>query len=423
MELAPICSGPRRPRRFAVAALATLFALGAAGSLQADSSQAIERGHFTAGEQVAHTLTLVTGVPISPLLGVSGLGAWRWWQTPPAMRPHLPWYARPWFWVSGLSVALLFALNTTIGALVPGLKKPMDFVEEHENRFSTLLAAPVVLLEVRRALDAAGLLPDAVAARPLVEAGAAALADGTLARLLAGVGYFAVYATIFLAVFLAFHAIQVLIAFSPSVTLDLTLRGFRLAMLIAAGLTAAVDPWFGAIWAAILALGCLLIAGWSFRLTTFGALFSWEIVTGRDGTADPATDRLTLFSGRALEGIPVRTFGRLEPIAGDPAVGWQFRWRPWLILPSRTRPLPDSGTAGTALVRGAISPRLVRTGPLRERAVGRFPPRFRGREEGLASRLGVPEVLDGRIVRGLRASWRWLKELVLGIDRVEPAAG
>ena len=42
--------------------------------------------------------------------------------------------------------------STTIGAAVPGLKKPMDFVEEHENKLSALVASPIVLLEVKRLL-------------------------------------------------------------------------------------------------------------------------------------------------------------------------------------------------------------------------------------------------------------------------------
>ena len=45
-----------------------------------------ERSQFTAGEEIARTITLTTGVPISPMLGVSALGAWRWWQTPAAAR-------------------------------------------------------------------------------------------------------------------------------------------------------------------------------------------------------------------------------------------------------------------------------------------------------------------------------------------------
>jgi len=413
-------------RCFALIVLAALWGGVATGARPASAGErelpaASDERHFSSGEELARTLTLATGVPISPLLGVSGLGAWRWWRTPTPMRTLLPWYCRPWFWGAGISLALLFALNTTIGALIPGLKKPMDFVEEHENKLSGLLAAPIVLLEIRRILDVAGLLPEGAPARALASAGVASAADTGVFAALAALGLAGLYLAIFVVVFLAFHAIQVVIALSPSVTLDLFLRGFRFAMLVAAAATAAVDPWFGAIYGLLILAACLLVAGWSFRLTVYGSVFSWEILAGRDGSGDPAGDRLTAFAGRGLDRVPVRSLGRLET---GPDGGWRFRWRPWLVLPARAVPV-DAGTDGArlAILRGAISPRLVRTGPVRETTLARFPPRFRTREEGLAARLGVPEVLDGRIVRGLKAAWRWLRDLVRGADTTDLAPG
>ena len=74
-------------------------------------------------------------------------------------------------------------------------------------------------------------------------------------------------------------------------------------------------------------------------------------------------------------------------------------------------PLPPGGMA---VLKGAISPLLVRQGALRAQTLMRFPPRFRTREVELAARLGVGEVLEGRIVRGFRAAWQGLKELVVG---------
>jgi hypothetical protein len=365
--------------------------------------------HFHAGERIAETLSIATGVPISPLLGVSALGAWRWWRTPAAARPALPWYASPWFWGSGAALALLFALNTTIGALVPGLKKPMDFVEEHENKLSAVVATPVVLLEVHRALALAGVLPRAAdaalgGAGPLATA---TLADGGAAwRLLVSIGLGAIYLTVFAVVFFAFHALQVLIALSPSTILDLMLRGFRLSMLAAAAAASAAHPYLGAAYAAVLLLACALIAGWSFRLTVYGSVLSWDFLSGRAGAADPSSAPLLAFAGKGLAGPPLRSLGRIEP---TPLGGWCFRWRPWLILPSRRVDL--DAPSKTAIVRGALSPRLVRTG-VREATLGRFPPRFRGREAGLADRLGAADVLDGRIVRGFRAAWRAMREFV-----------
>lgn len=389
---------------------------GAAGSSSPARGAGAET-HFRAGERVAETISIATGVPISPLLGVSALGAWRWWHTPEAVRPALPWYASPWFWGSGAALALLFALNTTIGALVPGLKKPMDFVEEHENKLSALVATPVVLLEVHRALSLAGVLPRAAdaglgAAGPLATA---TLADGGMAgRLLVSIGLAALYLTIFAIVFFAFHALQVLIALSPSTILDLMLRGFRLSMFVAAGAASAVHPYVGAAYALLLLLGCALIAGWSFRLTVYGSVLSWEFLAGRAGAADPATAPLAAFAGRGLAGPPLRSLGKLVP---TPLGGWAFRWRPWLVLPARSVELGAAST--TAIVRGALSPRLVRTA-VRETTLARFPPRFRGREAGLAARLGAADVLDGRIVRGFRAAWRALREFVALGEAPEP---
>lgn len=377
-----------------------------------------ERSQFTAGEEIARTVTLTTGVPISPLLGVSGLGAWRWWRTPPAARAELPWYARPWFWGPGLFLVFLFAANTTIGAAVPGLKKPMDFVEEHENKFSALVASPIVLLEVKRLLGLgfpalasaqAALVPTGppLAGSGLALAASAVPLEGA-GRLLVDLGLGMLYLACFFVVFIAFHAIQVMIALSPSALLDMLLRTFRLSLLGLLGLSAWIHPYLGATLGFAILFIAWLTAGWSFRLTVYGSVLSWEFLTGRDGSADPASAPLAAFAQRGLKGVKPRSYGRLE---GDGAAGWIFRYRPWLILPKRSLPLPPGEMA---VLKGAVSPLLVRHGALRPQTLMRFPPRFRTREAELAARLGAGEVLEGRLVRGFRAAWQWLKELVLG---------
>jgi hypothetical protein len=409
----------RRARRWAAVVLVAGLAGGAAFAQGAPPAAAARPAGtpFAAGEQLARALTLATGVPISPLLGVSALGALRWWRAPEAARPALPWYARPWFWGTGLALVFLFAANTTLGGLVPGLKKPMDFVEEHENKVSALLASPIVVAEVERLLSAlAG--ESAAAGGGLAAAGLASLAGpaGAALELLARLGGAALTLTVYGLVFLAFHAVQVLIALSPSALLDLGLRLFRLSLFGAAAAASAVHPYLGAAYALVLLAGCWLVAGWSFRLTVYGSIFSWEFLAGRAGQGDPARAPLLAFAGKGLAGPPVRALGRLDADAGG---DWSFRWRPWLVLPARRASLGRGGEL--AIVRGALAPRLVRTGALRETALVRFPPRFRGAEAGLAARLGAREVLDGRLVRGLVATWRWLREFVLGTDTVEAA--
>ncbi len=379
------------------AALALLALLAAAApSLAATAAEPTDpRLQLHTGERLAEAVAMVTGVPVSPLVGISGLGAYRWWRTPEPLRAALPWYARPAFWGTGLFFAFLFAANTTIGALLPGLKKPMDFVEHYENQASALLASPIVLVEAHRLVTGAS--------------GGAALAGGetlpTLLRPLAELGAGALALVAFALVFLAFHAIQVLIALSPSSILDMLLRLFRLGVLGAAGLLTAVHPYFGALFGLLLLTVALLVAGWSFRLFVFGSVFGRDLLFPRTMTnAAP----LVGFAGGGLAGVPVRSYGCLE---GDTAA-WRFSWRPWLLLPRRAVQIPKP----LALRRGLLSPTLFQPGVLLESALVRFPPRFKGREEELAARLGVGAVHDGRIVRGLKAAWAWLKALVSGSE-------
>ena len=367
-----------------------------------------ESAHFSAGEEVARTIALTTGVPISPLLGVSGLGAWRWYRTPAAERGELPWYARPWFWGGGLFFVVLFAANTTIGGLVPGLKKPMDFVEEHENKLSALLATPAVLLEVKRLLSfaAPSLAGGHAAGIPGVAFLSGAPPEAWL-QTVVSVGLAILYAACFFVVFLAFHSIQVLIALSPSTILDLLLRLFRVSTLGLLGLSTWIHPYLGAALGFAILFVALMIAGWSFRLTVYGSVFSWEFLTGKDGTGDPASGPIAAFSQKGLKGVPPRTFGRLQANGAD----WYFRYRPWLVLPARNVDVPEGQRA---VLKGAISPLLVRQGALRPQTLVRFPPRYRNREAALAKRLDVSEVLEGRIVRSFKAAWRWLKETFAG---------
>jgi membrane protein implicated in regulation of membrane protease activity len=48
----------------------------------------------TPGMDIAHTVTTVTGVAISPLLGASAYGAFKWWKTDASQRDKLPVTAR-----------------------------------------------------------------------------------------------------------------------------------------------------------------------------------------------------------------------------------------------------------------------------------------------------------------------------------------
>src|SRR5438093_9513336 len=73
----------------------------------------------TPGVEAAQAIATITGVAISPLLGVSAVGTWKYFKTPTEKRGKLPWYARPWFWVPGLLLVTLAFVNVTFCTASP----------------------------------------------------------------------------------------------------------------------------------------------------------------------------------------------------------------------------------------------------------------------------------------------------------------
>src|SRR3990172_6692646 len=98
------------------------------------------------GVAMAATFSQITGVAISPLLGVSAVGAYTWFRTPADKRASLPWYAQPLYWITGLLIVVACALKDGLGAaLPPGWKKPLDVAETLENKLNGLVAVGAFL--------------------------------------------------------------------------------------------------------------------------------------------------------------------------------------------------------------------------------------------------------------------------------------
>src|SRR5882724_9512288 len=95
----------------------------------------------TPGKEMAQTLSMITGVAISPLMGVGAVGAWEWWQAnTPEKKAKLHWFANPLFWVPALLlVGACFVKDSAGIALPPVLKKPFDVAETIEHKISGLV--------------------------------------------------------------------------------------------------------------------------------------------------------------------------------------------------------------------------------------------------------------------------------------------
>ena len=379
------------------------------------------------GLAAANALTTVTGVAISPMMGVGVLGAWDWWRTPAAQRQRLHWYAHPAFWIPALLLVLLVAVKDVVGTALPvTLKRPFDIAEAIENKISGLVAAGAFVPLIATIFTVVAPADSGAAAQPtMLVAGffPPLLANGTL-DWLGNLVTVPLAIFVFALVWMVSNTINLLILISPWGALDAALKAFRLTVLAALTGTAFVNPYVGALFSAVLIVICWCISGWSFRLLVFGNMLAWDLLTGRRFRFTPTAERAKMFLARRQDGVPVRTYGKL--FVPDAAGNRVFEYRPWLVLPRRKLILP---AGDFAVGRGLLYPEvfLIEANSDRTRTLMLLPPRFRGHEEELVAACGFKEVRDVGMLRGLKGAWRWLKELLgwstaaVPVPRMEPA--
>ncbi len=357
---------------------------------------------------LATAVTTVTGIAISPLLGTGAYGAYQWMAAKDeAARAKLPWYAQWSFFGPALLLVGACAAKDALGAVVPpGLKKPLDVLETIENKATGLVAAGAV---VPFTIDA---ITKMVLGGKTAEAGVAFAPDGLAMIQLGALDLTAVLNVLtvpfglamFAVVWMASHAINVLILLSPWGAIDATLKVARTGLLGLLTLSATINPWLGAALSLGVILVAWLVAGWSFRLTVFGSVFCWDFFTRRSGRFTPKENDNAMFAGGNLPGVPVRTYGRLvERTEG----GLEFFYRPGLWLPEKKAKVP-AANAEIAVGRGLF---FSTVGTEATGTLFLLPPRYRGHEDVLvrAYQLG-----GGVREAGLRKAWSVLRELFGG---------
>ncbi len=362
----------------------------------------------TPGLEAARTLSLITGVAISPLLGVGSVGAYHYFQAPQGKRGGLSWYAQPWFWVPALLLVGFVAAKDLLGAAAPtALKKPFDVAEAVENKISALIAAGAfVPLVVSVFPTAAGDSSQGLSVLGFAAMDAAAVGNALLVP-------FAL--VIFALVWLASHAINMLILISPFTTVDTALKAFRLSLLGLVTGTSFANPYVGAALSVVVVVVAYLIAGWSFRLTTFGTVYIWDFITLRRRRFQPGAETNWMFTARPIEGAPIRTYGRLAHRQPNTV---SFEYRPWLVFPKRSFTLPP----GKYVVgRGLFYPEIAVEEEDKLRTLFVMPPRFCSHEEAVARAYGFAGVRDIGLKRGLEAIKSWFRDL-FGARRAVSAA-
>ncbi|MDO8542937.1 MAG: hypothetical protein Q7S40_21040 [Opitutaceae bacterium] len=367
------------------------------------------------GAPVATAVSTITGIAISPLLGTAGYGAYQWFQAKDdAARAKLPWYAQAKFWLPALLIVGICAAKDSFGATVPpGWKKPLDVLETLENKLSGLVAAGAV---IPFAID--------TMAKLLIEHDSASLDGGFATTGLATIPFGAMDLSwlinlltvpfgvaIFVLVWLASHAINVLILLSPWGAIDAALKVGRTALLGLITAAATTDPRWGALFSIIVIIVAYFVAGWAFRLTIFGSVFCWDFLTRRRRRFSPAPDRNRMFAGANFTGVPVRTYGHLVRRADGQL---EFAYQPWLFLPERVAAVPVEN-ASLAVGKGLFFSNVIAADG---RTLFLLPPRYRGHEDEVIRAYALG---GGIRDAGLRKVWGALREMVGGRATKPPA--
>ena len=354
-----------------------------------------------AAKKVCETVSLITGVAISPLMGVSAVGAYDYFQAKsPEEKAGLPWFAQPIFWIPAMLLVGACFLKDTAGIALPTvLKKPFDVAETCEHKISGLVATGAFVPIIVNMMHAVNATTEPGATMSSLGFAAVSMPNWLYDILMTPVAMAA-----FFVVFLASNAINILILISPFSTVDAALKGFRTTILASVVGTSFVNPWIGAAWALIIILFSWLIAGWSFRLSHFGLSFIWDFITGRRNRFHPDPKENKLFLGRKIEKVPTRTCGKLSQNERGELI---FNYRPWLVLPLRTLTLPAGNyEAG----RGLFYSEIMRLEGESLKTVILLPPRYRGHEEEVAKIYHLAGTRDV----GIRAAWAWFKSLFGG---------
>ena len=356
---------------------------------------------------IAGVISTVTGIAISPLLGTAVFGAWQYFQADGAeAKAALPWFAQVKFWLPALLIVAVCAAKDAFGAVVPpGLKKPLDVLETIENKASGLVAVgavvPFTLGAIWKwvfgsgsALADSTALPSGLAMIPV-----GALDLSWLLNLLTAP--FAI--AMFVVVWMASHAINVLILLSPWGAIDAGLKAARTALLGVLTVTSQINPWAGAALSLIVVLLAWAVSGWAFRLTFFGTVFCWDWVTRRRNRFAPKQNDNWMFAGGSLPEVPPRTYGRL--VRSENGLGFHFR--PWLVMSPKIAPLP-AGADQLGVGRGLF---FSGVGVPGGSTLLLLPPRYHGHEEAIARAYALGA---GVHEAGIRKAWGLIRELFGG---------
>jgi hypothetical protein len=364
------------------------------------------------GVSLAEGITQVTGVAISPLLGVCGVGTWQYFMASPEQRHLLPWFCHPLAWGIGFGILGLGFTKDLFGSAMPAiLKKPFDLVELFEDKLSAIVAGTAFLPFLTSQLS-----QHFAAKAPATAEFSSALSGSGLAFItpeLAGSSIFLLavflpFALIaFFAVWLTSHSLNVLLLLSPFSILDLLLKVSRGLLLGFMGLLYFISPVVAAVLCGIVIAIAIYLAPRSFRLCVFGTVMSVDFLRSLVRNESKSGKTRAFLARQGSELLPARTFGTLRKNDEGRII---FSSRFLLFGPARILTLPERESL--SMQKGLLFPsvRVRLDDSEKTETLLHLLPRHRHDLEAVAATLGIGAIHDHYVGRGMKAITRWAAE-------------
>ncbi len=366
---------------------------------------------YLPGVSLATGISEITGVAISPLLGVSGVGLWTYYRTPAEHRGSLPWYCQPVAWGIGLFILTLCLFKDTLGTMLPPFfKKPLDLIELFENKASALIASaafvPLVVNQISVHFAATGATAAGTGAlicdSPIAQLPSMAAVSFSLHWLLLPlclVGFFLVW--------IVSHAINILILLSPFALLDTLLKAARLSLLSVLAVAYAVNPILAAILSGAVILLAAMLAPTAFRFAVFGTVMGTDYLRSlfwKERESESVRGFLVRGDAKRLR---ARSFGSLRR-SPDGAIIFESRF--CFFGPLRSLQLKDSGAL--MIRNGLLFPSVLRSGEEggASQCLFHLLPRHRHQIYRISEELGMGEARETALNRGIVAMKAWLRD-------------
>lgn len=402
-------------RKFAVLIIFLIFSFAAQANAQdsTNSTPSMQNQLILNGEMIANEISKATGLAISPILGISVLGAYTYYTTPAEQRSEVPWHAKPPFWGPLLVVLLGIILKDSSKIALPKIIiMPLDAIETLlEKNVSAILGLLVVLSSVTgKGIEQLQLAGHDISFS-LVSSAYATDAVNSAATTSTGLfelGFLYILVTVvFGLVWVVSQSFNFLIFLCPSSWLDLVLTTFKnsiIAMLLGAYL---IHPFLGLMVALIIILISLFLFARSYRLVIFGTIFSSDILLKKSKKHEIESSPIKAFAGSVLTEVPPLSYGYLSS-QNSLLV---FHYRPWLFMPLQSITTPYNCALCDAGI-GTLSPVIVTTGKKfnTDLTLFRLRPLYSSHEKRVAELLGLKGIRDVAFGKTIRDGYRWLME-------------